>query len=219
MEIEVLLQRDINYIISKLIETGICDDSNFPSIHTNNNNKYVEWTNCHDLSVSLKNLEYDEIYKELNKTRQYHLKLADGALIQLLYETHDDKIISHRLTMFPSRDLESFQNEPELYQSDNIFADILSRNVVTFPIRFDYNRSDIQGHPNSHLSLGQYKNCRIPVYGPIMPKTFINFILKSFYNSFFEDKIKDCFATTCEIEYSIKEEETKHMHIFLSGNA
>ena len=218
MEIEVLLQRDINNIISKLIETGICDDSNFPSIHTQNSINCVEWTNCHDLSVSLKNLEYDEIYKELNKTRQYHMKLADGALIQLLYKTQGDKIISHRLAMFPSRDLESFQNEPELYQLDNIFADVLSKNIVTFPIRFDYNRSDIQGHPNSHLSLGQYKNCRIPVYGPIMPKIFINFILKSFYNSFFEDKIKDYFATTCEIEYSIKDEETKHMHIFLSDN-
>ena len=41
MEIEVLLKRDIDSIITKLIETGICDDSNYPSIHTNNNIKYV----------------------------------------------------------------------------------------------------------------------------------------------------------------------------------
>ncbi len=132
------------------------------------------------------------------------MKLADGALVQLLYETHDDKIVSHRLAMFPSRDLESFQNEPELYQSDNIFADILSRSIVTFPVRFDYNRSDIQGHPNSHLSLGQYKNCRIPVYGPIMPKTFINFILKSFYNSFLRIKLKNALLQTMKLNIQSK---------------
>ncbi|HCJ1216380.1 TPA: DUF2290 domain-containing protein, partial [Klebsiella pneumoniae] len=40
--------------------------------------------------------------------------------------------------------------------------------------------------------LGQYENCRIPVCSPITPSLFIEFILRSFYNTAllnFSDKI------------------------------
>jgi hypothetical protein len=36
-------------------------------------------------------------------------------------------------------------------------------------------------HPASHLTLGQYENCRIPVSGPLGPNSFGMFILRNFY--------------------------------------
>lgn len=35
----------------------------------------------------------------------------------------------------------------------------------------------------SHLTIGQYKNCRIPVVRPLTPSQFITFILRNFYHT------------------------------------
>lgn len=217
MKVEQKIASEIRGIIEKLVETGICDDFNYPSPYTSKYGEiHIEWKNCENLSVSLKNLDYDTIYNELSKNRQYNLKLADGMMIQLLYKVKNNKIVSHRLSMFPSRNLECYQNEPELYEMDCVFSDVLAKNVVTFPVRFDYDIEDKPDHPNSHLSLGQYKNCRIPVYGPIMPNTFINFVLKNFYNSFFKEKIGSSFKTDYPFEYTIKDSELHEIHMYIS---
>lgn len=38
-------------------------------------------------------------------------------------------------------------------------------------------------HPKSHLTLGQFRNCRIPVSSPLTPYQFVSFILRNFYNT------------------------------------
>jgi hypothetical protein len=68
-----------------------------------------------------------------------------------------------------------------------MYADAVMRQVVTVPVRFDFDDRDgvpknIE-HPRSHLTLGQYSNCRIPVSAPVTPGVFIGFILRSFYNT------------------------------------
>ena len=74
-----------------------------------------------------------------------------------------------------------------IYENDEIYADILYKNIVPFPIRFDFDLSNFIEieHPRTHLTLGQYKNCRIPVSEPLTPELFINFILRNFYNTVF----------------------------------
>ena len=61
------------------------------------------------------------------------------------------------------------------------------KNIVPFPIRFDFDADDKRhvdlSHPKSHLTLGQYQNCRIPVSAPITPIVFVKFILRNFYNT------------------------------------
>lgn len=93
------------------------------------------------------------------------------------------------LSYFPSPDLEHFQNDPEAYLQDEVYADIIDRNIVPFPIRFDFSDDETDfeeiHHPRSHLTLGQYKNCRIPVCSPVSPLTFGGFILRNFYNTAF----------------------------------
>ena len=95
----------------------------------------------------------------------------------------------HRLAFFPSPYLDEFQNNPEIYLQDEIYADVVARNVLPVPIRFDYNASKFDNkeltHPMSHMTLGQYKNCRIPVSSPLTPTQFIDFILRSFYHTAF----------------------------------
>ena len=91
-----------------------------------------------DISIAMKNIAYEEIYKKLEESNNYNIKMLDGSLIQMLYSFEYDKLVSHRLAFFPAPNLESFQNEPENYENDEIYADILGKNIVTFPIRFDY---------------------------------------------------------------------------------
>jgi hypothetical protein len=56
--------------------------------------------------------------------------------------------------------------------------------VLPVIIRADYNKDDVISkvhHPYSHITLGEYKNCRIPVNKPISPLSFVNFVLEHFY--------------------------------------
>lgn len=91
---------------------------------------------------------------------------------------------THRLGYYPSPSYELYQNDPELYDVDYIYGDILNKSVLPVIIRADYNRDPEESelhHPYSHITLGGYKNCRIPVDRPISPMKFVKFIMEHFY--------------------------------------
>jgi hypothetical protein len=180
--------RQITKLTEVLVGLSLCDHQNFPAIH-NLQHGYCEIgiSNHTNLSYALKNISYHKIYAELERTQTYNLKMLDGALVQMVYCFRNDIIESHRLAFFPSPTLEEFQNNPEIYLEDEIYADVVAENIVPFPLRFDFdNNNSIEiDHPKSHITLGQYKNCRIPVSAPLMPFHFVIFILRNFYNTAF----------------------------------
>jgi len=170
---------------------GVSDSQNYPRVVEDHEYRYVNYSGFSDISKSLRNIEYAEIYNYLDESRQFNFKLIDGALVHLLY-TFDKKgeFIKQRLCYFPAPNYESFQNDPQLYLDEsNLYADVISKSILPVPIRVDYAPAEAKDlvHPASHMTLGQYKNCRIPVNSPLCPVTFIKFILTSFYNTaFFE---------------------------------
>ncbi|MBD2122400.1 DUF2290 domain-containing protein [Trichocoleus sp. FACHB-262] len=179
---------EIETITKKLIELGLSDSQNFPRCNLFGRNSHeINYDGMQDLSIVLRNVEYADIYRELDQSRNYNIKMLDGALIQIMYVFRDSELISHRLAFFPSPFLQEFQNQPEIYELDDIYADIIARNILPVPVRFDYDPGNYQelDHPKCHLTLGQFKNCRIPVCSPIMPSIFIHFILRNFYNTAF----------------------------------
>lgn len=173
--------KQIRDITSKLTLVGISDAFNFPCEKHGN----IGITGKPDLSISLRDIPYIEVYNSLNKTKSYNLKMIDGALIQMIYSFDNRALTKHRLAFFPSPTLDEFQNNSELYENDEIYADMIDRNVVTVPIRFDYDPENfiVKEHPKSHLTIGQYKNCRIPISSPLSPNMFMDFILRNFYNT------------------------------------
>lgn len=180
MKVQVFNQ--INIITSKLISVNLAESQNFPS--EKDGKIYI--SGDRDLSIALKNISYENIYHRLSNSKNYNVKMLDGALIQLMYQfDSEDNLQKYRLAFFPSPTLEEFQNNEDIYESDDVYADILNKNIVTTPIRFDYDPTNFQplDHPNSHMTIGQYKNCRIPVNCPISPFLFITFILRNFYNT------------------------------------
>jgi hypothetical protein len=206
------IKQQINSITSKLIEVGLSVEQNFPSIK--NNSVYISGNK--DLSIALKNISYQEIYSELDKEKNYNIKMIDGALIQFMYTFDGDELKKYRLAFFPSPTLKEFQNNSEIYEIDEIYADIINKNIVTTPIRFDYdpnNHISVE-HPKSHLTIGQYKNCRIPMIIPITPNIFMDFILRNFYNT-----AHNKFSTTLNFDKiilfnnCINDDEQKILHV------
>lgn len=182
------VRAQIERITIFLVECSLCDEQNFPSVTGRGEHTLITIPGDPDLAIALKSgIDYREIYLRLEETRSFNFRMLDGAMVQLLYDFIGNDLVGHRLSYFPSPSLEPFQNEPELYEDDEIYADILKKNVVPFPIRFDYSSDDHKhvdvSHPRAHLTLGQYQNCRIPVFAPITPIVFTKFILRNFYNT------------------------------------
>ncbi len=178
----------INSLTGKFVELSLADDQNFSFENkTGSGRVEVTFSNKKEISYVLKNHSYRETYDRIRQERAYSIKMMDGAFIQLMYIFQSSKIKQHRLAFFPSPYLDNFQNNADIYLEDEIYADIVSRNIVAFPIRFDFDGrpgvyKDVD-HPKSHLTLGQYKNCRIPVSHPVLPFKFLEFILRNFYNT------------------------------------
>lgn len=211
-----LVKKEINSIIQHLIKIGISVEQNYPIIRGYNGEERLEWSSVQNLSISMKNLEYDAIYDELNKNKDFSLKLIDGCLIQFLYTFKGKKLTSHRIAMFPSPNLPPYSDNPDIYDNDMIYGDITSKNIVPFPIRFDFSAEEIQSkypHPFSHVTLGQFTNCRIPAYGPISPIIFINFILENFYDVENDALLAPNFQKNLRTQIkTIRDDERKKLH-------
>ena len=114
--------KQIENITSSLIKVGLSVEQNFPS--SQNGSIYINGKQ--DLSIALKNISYKEIYTVLEKDKNYNIKMIDGALIQFMYLFEEDKLIKYRLAFFPSPSLEEFQNNSEIYEIDEIYADVIT---------------------------------------------------------------------------------------------
>ena len=180
-----LLLREIREITRCLVLAGMVDDQNVAFETQTASNIYCiqhpNWNNA-----MLKNLDYAQAYYEQRSQRSFNLLMLDGAMVQMRYVVSDQALLRHRLAFLPAPDLLEYQNDPELYGSDPIYADVIDKRTVTVPVRFDF-KGDTSGqtkmpHPKSHLTLGQYKHCRIPATAALTPHSFMDFILSAFYN-------------------------------------
>lgn len=183
-----VIRSQIERLTIGLIEHSLCNQQNFPIVVERGRTIVdVSYSGVGFLSIALKDVAYKDIYDAYDCEGAYNIKMVDGALIQMLYRYDGEELKSHRLAFFPSPYLEQFQNEPEIYENDELFAEVLSRSIVAFPMRFDFNSDDEihidLEHPKSHLTLGEYTNCRIPVSGPVTPYRFVDFVLRNFYNT------------------------------------
>jgi hypothetical protein len=178
----------ITAVITKMIQAGLSDEQRYPVLRSVGARQVeVGIEGAPDMSATLKSIPYDQAFVELEKAGAFNVKMIDGALVQFAYTFQRNKISAHRLAFFPAPNLEAYEDARSLYDDDEIFADIVGRYLVRFPIRFDFSSSDGDhvevDHPRSHLTLGQYKNCRIPVNGPLTPVRFTKFIIRNFYHS------------------------------------
>ena len=213
------IRNQMESVTSDLILCSLSVEQQFPSVRREKDGTKVDFGRA-DLSIALKNVAYTDIYNELSKSKSYNLKLIDGALVQLMYKFKGEYLQAHRLAFFPSPYLEDYQNNSDIYEKDEIYADIIKKNIVPFPIRFDFDCRegvfDELIHPKSHLTLGQYQNCRIPVSAPLTPYMFIMFLLQNFYNTAFKIYSNTISKFDTNFPCSITPEERKIIHVQLA---
>ena len=212
--------KQVKALTEVLVELSLSNEQNFPATHGSIKAAFeITVSTATSMSVALKNVAYRDIYNELAKARCFNIKMLDGALISLRYRFRAGVICEHCLSYFPSPDLEHFQNQPEIYIEDEIYADIIAKNIVPFPIRFDFSDDEEKfvdiHHPYSHLTLGQYENCRIPVCSPLGPLAFGGFILKNFYNTAFRKYSDNIPTSTLAFANTITPTERLIPHLVL----
>jgi len=199
------VRRQLTEVYERAVRAGVSVRQNFPSI-----NDGVSIGNLSS-AIALKNLPYPVIYNELDKNDQYHLKLADGALLVFQYTFDQRELIAkHRLGYFPSPMLPSVEEAPELYARDELYGDILLDRIVRFPIRFDYDPQTYvpSWHSHSHVTLGQFENCRIPASHPVSPYAFFLFVMRNFYfrmyrrhQNLLDRKVPRCDSNECLTDF------------------
>ncbi|WP_285413611.1 DUF2290 domain-containing protein [Variovorax sp. efr-133-TYG-130] len=210
----------IREVLARLIEAGLSAQQFNPSVQTLAGGR----VSVGDLPMSnyaLKDVYYQTVYEDLDRNSAFHSKLVDGGLLAFQYIfAKNGAILKHRLTYFPSMILPTIEEAPLLYESDELFADIMFQRLVRFPIRFDFAPEqyvDVD-HPQCHLTLGQFDGCRIPVTGPVSPYVFTMFLLRNFYRKFyvrhrnlFDKKIK-----STQLDLTISDLERKITHLVVS---
>ena len=212
------IKDQIDKLVRYLVEISLSDHQYFAFQRSRSDNIVeVTFNKANHVSIALKDFPYNEIYKRLVESDAYNVKMLDGALIQMMYAFADETLQSHRLAFFPAPHLEEYQNNPDVYRDDEIYADVIAKNIVPFPVRFDYHARDSLHqeliHPKSHLTLGQYENCRIPVTAPMTPLWFIDFILRNFYNTADERYTDGLFAQSGSFAESIRPAERGVVHM------
>lgn len=211
------VKEQINEHVRHLMQNGLIDgDPNFAFQRpVRNGHKEITFKGAEHIQVALRDRSYKEIYQELAQERAYNAKMLDGALLQMMYTFAGDTIQRHRLAFFSAPHLEEFRNNPDIYL-DEIYADVVAKNIVPFPLRFDYDiRNQGPTHPKSHLSLGQYKDCRIPVSAPLTPFWFVDFILRNFYPTASSQCIASLPARGRGFPESINSNEQDMIHVIV----
>ena len=211
----------INAIVLYMMDTGLSDDQNFPHLDDKERPLIrVSFPRSEHVGTALRDRPYEEIYRDLADSRAFNIKMLDGALIQMTYQFAPGGLLNHRLAFFPSPSLAEFQNDPQSYFEDDLYADIVASNIVHVPLRFDYDASEdrhqVLTHPKSHLTLGQYRNCRIPVSAPLMPLQFIDFLLRNFYHTAYQNYAAKLPTASGRFPDSILLEERRVVHIAAS---
>jgi len=213
--------QQVQRLTEVLVGLSLCNEQNFVATRGDPKNDFeITVSTASSTALALKNVAYQDIYHELETGRCFNFKMLDGALILLRYRFHDGEVCEHSLSYFPSPDLEHFQNEPELYLEDELYADIIAKNIVSFPIRFDFSSDSKKfvevDHPYSHLTLGQYANCRIPVCSPVGPFLFAGFILRNFYNTAYRKYSEKIPVSSAVFKKTITTKEKKIPHLVCS---
>ena len=217
------VRQQMQQLTAELIGFSLCNRQNFPSMRGLGKGICEIGIGAREnLSYALKNVPYHDVYIEMERTETYNIRMLDGALIHMMYRFQDDQLEAHRLAFFPSPFLEEFQNNPDIYLEDEVYAEVIMKNIVPFPLRFDFDcREEVVidvEHPKSHLTLGQYQNCRIPVSSPLTPHHFIQFILRNFYNTAYQKYSNQLSTYSYCFENSLTRREKVLLHIKIPNN-
>lgn len=179
--------KDLKLVVRHFNTLGIADQSFDPVLLNTGKNQLVQSPVTAN-SAALDNIPYDELYRSLDTKQAFLIKLIDGGLMQFDYcfDQYGRRLEKHRLAYLPAPHLDPYMSLEHDYWEGRAFLEVVGHQVVPVPVRMDFDgRPDVAvsvSHPAAHLTLGQYKHCRIPLSSPMLPIAFAAFIGTHFYS-------------------------------------
>lgn len=157
-----------------------------------------------DMASRLRNLPYEDEWKEIISNEWYNILLDDNSIIQFT-ET------SYRYLMVPysTLSLEEFidehYSEPEYLEDNDLyvgvtqhyqsFVESCTTNKSPTPIRFDADFTEDHycsiSHPMCHFHVGVDNNSRIPSKKQLSPFAFTAFIIRTFYPKIWKKYVEE----------------------------
>lgn len=215
-----LFRKEFIDLVGYLLEHSLVDDQNIPARRSRGRRIVALESDYWSDSPRLqRKVPYSDLYDDLAKARAYDLRFLDGALAQVQYEFDADgaQLRRARVAFLPSPDLTPYQEDPGLYLHDEIYGDVVDPRVVPVPLRFDFDsRPEVVKdflHPHSHMTIGQYPHCRVPLSGGLTPHFFIELILRSFYRTNTKVHTDDLPASRVRMPKTITEKEERYAHM------
>lgn len=217
MKLEIF--RQIKTLTQLLRAKGVTTLENYPVWI--NDHREIVWERYKNMAFALKDEHYDRIYEESYRITDFNFLLIDYAFVQFSYQfNRGGDIIKHTLAYCPCPKVEKYIESPadyyERYFGSTYFSETTGRKIIYFPIRFDFDKDTHTefDHPISHLTLGNYPDCRIPLTSPLSPNRFISFILRAFYFPLYKERFSpEDFACSLPLPITISANEKKLLHL------
>lgn len=184
----------------------------FYDLITNSTKKGIEVTWKTKIK-GFKNISYDktisteEIRCSLIENNQYCFQFYDGSIFSYEAIINKNKIIKANIVFIKCYDSEKVQEDKtwQDYQFDDGSDEKLGTPIY---LRIDTDeREQKEHHSICHLTLSNYKYCRIPLANKISIQESLNFILNNFYN------VYDVKLPKLSHERCITAEESKEIHL------
>ena len=188
------LVSQINELLAELTGKGlVANPTSAIQRRCANGRVEVTFPKWKDLAVVRRD-RYTHDYNNIARSRAYNAQLVDGAFVQMNYLFAGAELERHRLLFLGPP-------HPQAAPSANVGTSQHGgpATVVCFDFDGQEHRSGSVAHPKSHLTIGLYAHCRIPVSSPLTPVQFLDFILRHFYRpdpilSSFSGSFADCIS-------------------------
>ena len=180
----------INAILLKLnllIENNISIKTEGDGVSFIHHEKYTN----PDLDISNK---YEEEYYDMLSRGVYTFLMVDYTMLQYFNIYSRDTLVKQNIGYVQSPydvpyDLVEVEEEEE--ENEKVLTKICDLGSYT-RMRFEYDPDNFENikHPRTHLHLGCYKDCRIPINKPMRMYDYIKFVIKNFYSKKYDDFIR-----------------------------
>ena len=218
------IKKQIDDLVGLLIDKNLSVLQNFAVLRGDDHGECeVSFPDDDEISIALRSRPYGEIFRELVENNAFTVMMKDKALIQMMYMFVNGELVRHRLAFFPAPAYDQWEFDFYGLEIDESFSDSVDVGLVPFPIRFDFDgRAGVvhpPDHPKSHVTLGQYKGCRIPVTAPVTPSAFLNFVIRNFYHSDFPGICNSFPDGDTGFPESIRPVERETIHVSIPANS
>lgn len=169
---------------------------------------------------------YEKKHLGMILDRNFSFLMIDNSIVQCVYRFENFKLTYQKMAFYQSPFKMPYESHYQYYDQgeEDMVDGALKELGEIVSLRFDHEPRHFKEveHPNTHLHVGAYRNCRIPVNRPISAIIFFKMVIRNFYSishdsfALFLDKNKG-FLKQEKYRESITKLENEYIHINVPG--